>query len=214
MIPYQEAGQRIKEQGERPARVLGSVASMGLQAAGISGAASAGASLMKRALPFLSKYIPQELAIKGLNKLDPRFGKFIKNAMDEGHDFEEVKNFIEEKGTSELEEQEKSKEHRNIIEQYSPELFQSLKDQIQRGRTPLEAASHALHDPNFSKIIKKIQTDHKTSFATILKNIFREEEAGLAQQGRQQAQPQQSQSGQGQQALLAILQKIQQSRGQ
>jgi len=56
--------------------------------------------------------------------------------MNDGHEFDEVKDFIEEKGVSELEKAEKPKEHRNVIQQYSPELFQFLEDQVKQGRNP------------------------------------------------------------------------------
>jgi len=174
MQPYQEAGETIRRQAENPVNAIKSLAGIGLGGIGISAASQAGAALMKRAMPLLSKYVPQELAIKGLNKLDPRFGKFIKKAMDEGYDYEEVKDFMEKKGEKELSE-EQPKEGRNIIEQYSPELFQFLNEQLGRGLDPIQAGAIAQNDKRFGPIIQKMMKDHKTPWSNIVEGIFGKE---------------------------------------
>ncbi len=216
MIPYREAGRAVREEGERPIRALQSAASLGLGAVGLTGASAAGATLMKRALPLLSKYIPQDLAIKGLSKLDPRFGKFIKNAMNDGHEFDEIKDFIEEKGTSDLEKMEKPKEERNIIEKYAPSIYQEMKDLIGNGVSPLDAARKMKNRLGAdSNSIKQMEKDYKTDWFNIVESVFgKGDMAQQAPQEQQMQEPQQGQGGQGQQALMAILQKIQQSRGQ
>lgn len=202
MQPYQEASQELQRQGEFPKRAL----QTGLSVAG----SAAGGLALKNVLPFLSQYIPQDLAIKGLSKIDPRFGKFINKSMSEGKSFDEIKDFIKDKAKGGNEE--KPQEQRNIIEQYSPELFQFLKSEVDNGRNPLEAAALArlpTKKNNFEKVIKKIEGDHKTDFSSIIQSIF-----GSAQQP-QQAQPQQNenqnmqpQQGNSDQALMAALDKI------
>lgn len=198
MIPYQEATEAIRGQSEMPIRALKTAGSLALSGtAGVS--ALKGASLLKRALPFFNKYIPQDVAIKGLNKIDPRFGKFINKAMSEGKTFEEIKEFIQslnekadqivpetdptdylnasgfpkkkEDKTAEKKE-EKTIDKRNLIQQYSDELFQFIENEINKGRPVIEAGALAQNDKRFTKIIDKLTKDHKTTWSNILQTIF------------------------------------------
>src|ERR1700722_19679494 len=83
MQPYQEATQEIKRQSQLPLKILKQGAFIGATALG-------GAPILARIAPLLSKFIPEDMAIKGLSKIDPRFGKFINSAMKLGHSFEDV----------------------------------------------------------------------------------------------------------------------------
>ncbi len=204
MQPYQRASEETRRQGEAPLRL----AKTGLSIAG----SVAGGAAIGRVMPFLNELIPQSLAIKGLSKVDPRFGKFINTVLDNGGSFDEAKEFIREKAES----SKPKPDQRSIIEQYSAELNQFLTDQIQSGRSPLEAGALAQTLGKFKKEIDKMTKDHKTPFSSIIESIF-----GTGQTvhpTQQQAQPQQMQSqqqpGQGQQAMMAILQKINQRLGQ
>lgn len=204
MIPYQEAGEATKKQGEAPLKAIKTAGSLALGTAG-------GGLALSKVMPFLSKYIPQDLATKALSKIDPRFGKFIKNALGSGFKYDEVKQFIEEKAI-EGKDQEPAKQNRNIIQQYSPELHEFIDQEIKSGRSPIEAGAIAQNDKRFINVIKKLSKEHKTSWSNILQSIY----GGIGQsQSPQQSQPSQpsQQPGQGQQALMSILQKIQQSRG-
>lgn len=205
MQPYQEATEEIRRQGELPLKAAKTLGSIGASAA----TAYLGGGVINRVLPFLSKYIPEDLAIKGLNKIDPRYGKFINKALSAGKSFEEVKEFIGEKIQGKQESTEKTPEQRSIIEQYSPELFQFLKGEIDKGRAPLEAGALAQSQGSFKNIIKKMSEDHKAPFSSILESVF-----GGAQQPKQQMQQPQDQNlsqqrqGNGDQALLAALDKM------
>lgn len=194
MQPFQRASEEIRRQGEIPVTALKTAAST-----------IGGGIAVNKVLPFLNQYLPENLAIKGLTKVDPRFGKFIKRAMDNGYGYEELRNFIGEK--TEEGQSKPSKETRNIIEQYSPELHQFIDQEIKKGRNVLQAGALAQNDKRFSKIIQKLSKDHKTPWSNILQSVY-----GEAQQGQQQAQPQQ-QTGQGQQALASILDRINQRLG-
>lgn len=77
MQPYQEANEEIKNQRERPFY--------------------AAASLASRALPLLSTYIPANIAMKGLSKVDSRLGQFMGAAQEMGHDIGEIRNFMADK---------------------------------------------------------------------------------------------------------------------
>lgn len=204
MQPYQKASEEIRRQGEFPANAIKTAGSLAVRAIPTIG----GGLALGKVLPFLSKYIPEDLAIKGLSKIDPRFGKFIKMAMSNGKSFDEAKEFIREKAEGS---QEQSKENRNIIEQYSPELHQFILGEIQNGRKPIEAAALAQNDKRFSNVIKKLEKDHKTNWSNIIQSTYGVGETAQPQQMQQQ--PSSQQIGPGQQALMQVLQKINQKLG-
>jgi hypothetical protein len=167
MEPYQRATEEIRRQGELPLDLAKKAVSVGSAAAtGLAGGAAIG-----RVLPFLNKYVPQDLAIKGLSKLDPRFGKFINKALSAGQSFDEIKDYIG--GKAEEEEQKVAKESRNIIQQYSPELHQFIDQEVKKGNSPFEAGTRAQKDKRFSNIISKLSKDHKTPWSNIIESVFR-----------------------------------------
>lgn len=214
---------------------LKTAATAGLAAG--SGAFALGGKLGSKILPFLNEYIPADLAMKGINKVSPSLGEFLKKGMSKGLNLKDGLEFIKEN----LGNKESAKEQRNILEQYSPELHEFVKGHVQKGKSPLEAAALATigeEGKKFKDVIKKLVKDHKTSWSSIIQGIFgnegnRQESLGkfnqkIKQPGmldqeaerfqneygqQQQPSPQQEQGGQGQQALMAILQKIQQTRG-
>ena len=211
MNPYDRTAQEMKRQAEGPKRAL--KAGVGI---GATLGATSFAPVLGRVAPLLSQYIPQDLAIKGLSKISPQIGKFVKDAMESGYDFDEVKNFMGEKV------QESAKSDKNIIQQESPELHQFLDQEIKKGRNPIEAGALAQNDKRFSKIIEKLMKSHKTPWSSIIQSIFGGGETAQPQQQQVEQEPQiaqvaqggQQQPGQGQQALMAILQKINQKIGQ
>lgn len=189
----------------------------------VSGAASIG--IGAKILPFINKYIPTDMAIKGISKVSPEMGNLLKKGMSQGLNVEDGLEFI--KGQIEKK-QEPAKQSKNIIEQSSPELHQFIDQEVRKGRKPIEAGALALSKEQFSKVIKNIEKSHKTPWASILESVYGGE--GMApiqgqsqsalqpeqmqqQQGQQQGQQKQPGQGQGQQALMSILQKLQQSRG-
>lgn len=212
MQPYQKSSEEVRRQGELPlklAKTAGSIASTGL---GVVGLGSAG---INRVLPLLNKYIPEDLAIKGLNKIDSRYGKFIQKALSAGKTIDEVKDFISEKA-----QEGKKPEERNMIQQYSPELNQFILDQLKNGRSVLEAGALAEMGGKFKKQIASMVKDHKAPWSSILQSIFSEDnlakndqEAQMDQQSKE-GQQGKNQSGSGQQALMQMLEKINQRMGQ
>jgi|SRR5579863_5119183 len=163
MNPYAKTAEEMKRQSEGPKRFAQTATKIGIGAA-----ATAFSPLLSRAAPFLSQYIPEDLAIKGLSKISPSFGKFIQSARDKGYDFQEVKDFIGEQ----INQSQSAKESRNIIEQYSPELHQFILGEIQKGRKPIEAAALAQNDKRFGDVIKKLVKDHKAPWSQILQGIY------------------------------------------
>src|SRR3954469_25048992 len=60
-------------------------------------ATGAGTALASKIMPFLNKYIPVDLAIKGISKVSPKIGGFLKKGQSMGLNVEEGLNFIKEK---------------------------------------------------------------------------------------------------------------------
>jgi hypothetical protein len=218
MQPYQEASEESYKQSYRP-----------FQAAATAAVPVAKAAIGGKVMSLINKYIPESLAMKGLSKIDPRLGKFMALGQEMGHSFDELKSFLGERvQESEKEEAKPAKAERNIIEKESPELHQYIFEQIKKGMNPLKAATGASFDKSnrFSKAIEKLEKQHNKPFYDIVREVYGAGERSLPKQGFAQEeterfqnqygeQPQgQQQSGQGQQALMAVLQKINQKLGQ
>lgn len=183
----------------------------------IGSTAAGGLALSSRIAPFLSKYINPEMALKGISKLSPSTGEFLRNGLEKGLTLQSGLDFLKDNFSKEKEQ--KAPDQRNILEQYSPELSQFIQGHIQNGRSPIEAGALAQLDPKFKSIIEKMSKDNKTPFSSILESIFgggqmaqKQPQQTAPPQQSQQAQPQ-AQSGEGKQNLMAILQKINQIRG-
>jgi hypothetical protein len=208
--PHEEASEDIKRRGEAFGNAVSTVG--GIAAGGTLVGSLGGSAIAKKVLPLLSKYIPQNLMLKGLSKIDTRLGKFAENAMRAGNDVEEVRDFIGDK----FKPPEPPKDDRNIIQQYSPELFQFLEKEVGSGRPVLEAGAIAETSGKFKSAIQKMIKDHKTPFSNILQSVFggqgeAQPQQQQQQQSQQMQQPQASQQqaqggGQGKQSLMTARQ--------
>ncbi len=191
----------------------------GLQNIASAGTAIAGKAALSKILPFLSPYIPEDMSFKGISKVMPAVGKFLKQGMTQGLSLKSGLDFLKNEISQSQQQQQQTQQaqpaqqNRNIIEQYSPELHEFIKGELAKGRPHLEAGALAQNNDKFKKIIKKIEGDHKTNFSAILDTIYGGGQYGGAVNPQQQSQQQAKQTGQGQQALMSILQKIQQQRG-
>jgi hypothetical protein len=247
MQPYQEASQAIRKQGEMPLNV-------GKEAAFTAASIYGGGAVLKRVLPFLSKYIPQDLAIRGLNKIDPRFGKFIDTALNAGKTFEEAKDFIKKKAESSPEEEsektrteslkkfneKKEPEKKELAKESAGKTDHWFKQQLRylkngsakNTKDPFLSYAQQYYDGGviedeedlkslYDDFIKKQSGQQKKPSVGISQGLQEQFNQGYGAQGQaqpqqprqQQAQPQQA-AGPGQQALMAILQKINQGKGQ
>ena len=215
MQPYQKATQEVLRQRDVPNKALGLVASGAAAYAGGNIAAKIlGSGITSRILPLLNKHIPEDLAMKGLKKVDPKLHDFANLAKEYGNSFDSIKEFIEEKVTSD--DSKKSPSGKNIIQKYSPELFQEITDLIQKGNSPIGAASSVVK--KHMKTIKQIQKDYKVDWLDLVESIFGKGDiAGQGMQGQQQQmqQPQQGQqqAGNGNAMLLQAIQSINQRLG-
>lgn len=182
-------------------------------AASIGGAALglAGSGVASKIAPFLSEYIPSDLAMKGISKVAPKIGDFLKRGKASGLDIEEGLNYLKdtffpnknkEEEQTQQEQQPEQKQNDNIIAQYSPELAQFIEAGIQKGMSPQEVGLTAVKgNPKFKQVLDVIQTDHQTPWINILEQIYGTGGQAPSQQGQQPQtqQPQQrQQQGQGQ----------------
>lgn len=169
MQPYQQASQEIQRQGEMPIRAAKAGAGLALGAA----SSFAGSQIFQRIAPFLSQYIPQNIARKGFEKIDPRFGEFFDLAEKHGQTFESAKQFIADKASEAMGEQE-TKDDRNIIQKYSPELFQTLEWFIKQGFSPAQAAidMRLTEDSKVLNLISQMEKDYKQDWPSIVESVF------------------------------------------
>lgn|SRR5574338_564373 len=181
---------------------------------GVAASIAGGSSLINRLLPLLSSHIPEKIAKKGIEKVNPQLGNFVESATNFGYDFYQVRDFLRAKAAEEQKTQEEKKDIKspskgNIIQQYSPQLHEFLTEEIQKGRSPLEAGALASIQDSFKPIIKKLVQDHQSPFSSILETVY-----GSTQQpsvARSQTQPSQPTGGQGKAALAQILQELTQA---
>lgn len=200
MQPYQRASEEIRNQGEIPVNALknaGKIAATAATAYAGGRAASSGRAILSKAMNFLSPYIPQEIAKKGLDKIDPRFGKFIKKAEENGWDFDEISDFIKQKAQGdegeEQQPQQQPKDDRNVIQKYSPELHEFIDQEVKKGRPALHAAAMAQNNSKFADIIKKLTKDYKTQWSNIVESTYGngqipQSKAVLHEEGQQQGE--------------------------
>jgi hypothetical protein len=204
MQPYQEASEAINRQGELPKRLLQN----GLSAAAtaIGGGAVLKSNLANKVMTMLNEHIPENLAVKGLNNLDPRFGNLINKAMESGMTWDDTKNFIFGKAQEGLQTEENKKiatDKKNLIEKHSPDLHKFIEQEMKKGRSHLEAGALAkigAGGKNFNDVIEKLKKEHKTSWEQILEAVYGGTKSTEQNQPpAAQAPAQQAPQGQGQQ---------------
>ena len=129
MIPYQEASDELIQRDKN----IDNKVKSGVKTAASLASFATGSSLITRIFPLLSSYIPVDLAIKGLSKLDSRFGKFFAGMEKTGKSKEEAMDFVREKvnkdpsSSNKQEALSKFKNHQQANEQIN---------QMQRGGQP------------------------------------------------------------------------------
>lgn len=211
MRPDEEAN---RDEIERDKRFRSNV----VKGAGTVATLGAGAAAT-RILPFLSEFIPTDLAMKGLNKVSPKVADFLKRGQSMGLDVKEGLQYV--KDSIQPKQEQSAKQNKNIIEQYSPELHQFMSESIGSGEDPIRAAASAILDKkkNFESVIRKMEKDHKTPWTAIVESIYGQQGVKKTPNQPEQGQQQPNQSGQGLDPGVAqILQQgnaiMQQFRGQ
>lgn len=167
MEPYQEAAEATRRSGEIPLNTLkyAGGAILGTAGLGIAG------KVINKILPLLSPLVPESFAKKALGKIDPRLGAFISKAESEGTDFPETRDFLQKKVDDTLAQQ-SAQENKNIIQKYSPELHDFMKDALGKGTGLITAATQANTNAKFRPIIEKITKENKTSWPELVDLIY------------------------------------------
>jgi hypothetical protein len=125
--------------------------------------------LSSKILPFINKYIPPEMAIKGINKISPELGNFLKKGMNQGLNVQDGLSFIK----NEIEKnKEPAKQNKNIIEIESPELHSFILEKIKGGENPIQAGARAFNDKRFTQSINNLKNKYKTNWENIIKTVF------------------------------------------
>lgn len=186
---------------------LKAVGTVATTAAGI-GAAS---KMSTKLLPFLNEYIPKDLAMKGIAAISPGIAKMLKKGQENGLDLQSGLEYVK----KEINKQTKPEKEKNIIQKYSPELFQEISDIVQSGGLPIRAASKVYN--KYKDVIAKIQKDNKVDWLELVDSIFgqpQQTQDQQMQQPQQRQQPQQpQQGGNGNAMLLQAIQSINQRLG-
>lgn len=140
---------------------LANTASLAAGGLGLA-AASAGSKMASKVLPFLNKYIPEELAMKGISKVSPKFGEFLKSGMSQGLTLSSGLEFLKENFMNEEKQNKQNKmSGENILSQYSPDLKSYIENKINEGYSPTKAALSAQGESKLKSAIEKIKKDHK-----------------------------------------------------
>ncbi len=177
MRPDEKATQNIIERQKQSDQNLKSgiktAANIGLTAAGITG--------ISKIAPFLSEFIPEDLALKGIKKVSPKLGSIIESGVASGlsvkSGFDFLKDQLGSKKNAETQEEQKKEsppDNRNAIQKYSPSLSNYIKGLIENGSSPAEAAAKSkkyLDKPQLD-LIKKMEDDYKSDWLNIVESIF------------------------------------------
>ena|SRR6187551_1241099 len=189
--PDEEAAQANMEMERRSSDRIGK----GISSAVSLGGAMAGAGAFTKVLPFLSEHIPLDMAIKGISKVSPKVGDFLRRGQESGLDLKEGLEFIKEKITGN---KQNLPEEKNAIQMHSQKLFDLIEDMIDKGLSPMEAAAKISSDTNSLPIIKQMEKEYKADWYSIVESIFGRSDSAKRPQAQPQQQPQQQQMAQSQ----------------
>lgn len=219
--PYQAAGQQIQKQAQKPTNLAKTALTVG--------ATLTGSGIAKRILPLLSKYVSGNIMRKGLEKIDPRLGKFVDNSLNNGYNIDEVRDHLSSKfsqGSAESPQEtqgEKSPQvsQHNPLQEFEtnyPDISGALVRTMQNGQSPQAAAGILKTSSAFSKQIKQLEKQVGKNFVDYIVELFGTQgqqvqgQKQMDQQMQQQPGEQQPQvQGQGggiDQQLMAALDKI------
>lgn len=190
-----------------------------------AGTAALGVGAASKILPFLNEYIPIDLAIKGISKVNPKIGEFLKKGQSMGLDIKQGLDFIKGQFEGEKEPHEKVEEPAkkgNPLQDFEtnyPDLAQGLMNTIQNGQSPEAAAGILKTSTALGKQVKKLEKEIGMNFVDYVLQLFGPQGGGMQQQQQPQqqqqmgAQPQQqgqpqAQGGNVDQELMAALDKI------
>lgn len=212
MQPYQRAAEARRSGEEYPLQIL---KSSGMTALG-GGVVSLGSKALNKLVPaigsLINSYVPEDIAIKGLSKIDPRFKGFIEGAIKEGYSFDDIREFLGDKINKS--QQATQTNPLQDFETNYPDVAQALQNTINNGQSPDAAAAILKSSSSFGKKVKDIEKATGKNFVDYILEIFgpqaSSQQPAPMQEQMQKMNPQMQQ--QGNQAvdaqLMAALNKI------
>jgi hypothetical protein len=177
----------------------------GLNLAGKLGTAAIGIGAASKIFPFLNDFIPVDLAVKGISKISPELGKFLKKGQSMGLDLKQGLDFLKNK----LSPQQTQSNPIQEFETNYPDLAQALSGYINQGQTPQAAAAILKTSSAFGKKIKDLEKNIGKNFVDYVLELF-----GSPQQSQiKSTQTQVSTPSQQQQQSVPNPQQQSQSKG-
>jgi hypothetical protein len=169
-----------------------------------AGATLLGAGLASKVMPFLNEFVPVELALKGINKVSPQIGQFLKKGQSMGLNVQQGLQFL--KNNLQPNQSNQPAQQANPLQEFEtnyPDIAQALNGYIQQGQSPDAAAAILKSSTPFGKKIKDLEKNVGKNFIDYVLELFGNPQQQVSQQLQQsapQAQPQMQQPQQGQQA--------------
>ncbi len=186
--PDEKASMHQIEKSKSNDRLLKKGAGLAIGAASGLGAA--------RVLPFLNDFIPVDLAIKGISKVSPQIGAFLKKGQSQGLDMKEGIEFLREQFSPKEEVVEQEVKKKNPIQDFEtsyPDIAGALARTMQNGQSPDAAAAILKTSTAFGKDIKRLEKETGKNFIDYILELFGNRGQ---QQPQQMQQPQQQMQGQ------------------
>ncbi len=149
-----------------------------------------------RVLPFLNDFIPVDLAIKGISKVSPKIGDFLKKGQAQGLNMKEGIEFLREQFSPIEKTTQEQVQQSNPLQDFEttyPDIAAALAKTIQNGQSPDAAAAILKTSTPFGKEVKKIEKETGKNFVDYILELFGNRGQ---QQGQQMQQPQQQMQGQ------------------
>ncbi len=138
-----------------------------LETASSFGTAGIGAKAASKILPLINQYIPEDLALKGINKIMPNVGNFLKQGMKQGLSLKSGLDFLKQNLQPQQQDQPQEdpiiKQAKDFETSY-PDIIKALMAKINEGQPPEAAAAILKNSAPFSQKIKKIEKDTGKNF--------------------------------------------------
>ncbi len=179
-----------------------------------------GGSMALKVLPFLSEYIPLEIAKKGIDKIAPKIGKFLDHGISQGLSLQSGLDYLKSEFIPEEGKEKRKEKKANEIGQVSQDLQDFIEQQVQAGKSPDHAAATAMIKPEFMEVTQQIEKQTGKPFPTSIRELYEGKAVNQGQskaalqgqpdqmQGQPQQMEQQSQQRQMSPKLQAAYQKL------
>lgn len=136
--PDEESSQsRIEASNKRDKKIK-----TGVKSALSIATAVSGYGIAHKILPFLSNYIPSELAVKGISKISPKIGNFLKRGMESGLNVKDGLDFLRE-GLNGKEEKQKEDPYKPLLGKLGQmkDRLSNLESEFDQGQKPISNSS-------------------------------------------------------------------------